>query len=95
MSEFMKRLSENSLTEGKKSHWPEQVKKGKTYAIEFHADRSMNGLHTFVGWAVAADGPIMKWQDAKGKAWQAIMYEGDMRAGDSDNNSSFTIGYED
>jgi len=96
MSEFMKRLAENNnLSEEKKSHWPEEVKKGKTYKIEFHADRASNGLSTFIGWAVTADGPIMKWQDAKGKAWDAFMYEGGMRAGDFNDNSRFTIGYED
>ena len=93
-----------SLVEGSsssnKSHHPEEVKKGRTYMVNGMVTRGKGGmsnsqLATFLGWELTTDGPIMKWQNKDGEKWQAFMYEGGMRAGDFDDNSRFTIGYED
>ena len=94
MSEFMRRLSEsNSLSEEKKTHWPEEVEKGKTYYIQGLPYAPANGLATFLGWEISAGVPVMKWKVKGGETWTAVMYEGEMRT--EYRNMRFTIGYED
>jgi hypothetical protein len=88
-----------ALVEGSdaKSHWPEQVTKGKTYMVNGKVTPGKGGmsnsqLATFLGWALTDDGPIMRWQNADREKWIAVMYEGEMRA--ENNNARFTIDYE-
>ena len=89
-----------ALVEGSdaKTHWPEQVKKGKTYMISGFTTPGKGGMSnsepaTFIGWDLGPNGPVMRWENADGTKWNAIMYEGEMRA--EYRNGRFTIGYED
>ena len=89
-------VDRSQLLESKKSHYPDEVVKGKTYEIT-GAGFVKPQAATFLGWRIDYDGqPVMQWQEAENKyytagaKWSAVMIRGVM----THDNAKFKIGSE-